>query len=192
MERYDELIPHSSKTPLADGEVDADQIRAPLQEQSNNLTGYKKLLSLEERGIYCKSTQNPDRPSSTTFSIESLPIPTLPALNDVNLLKFIEPLLDIDGVEKTVFDFQPFIDLVATRGFEFSKLGEGAYGDVYRAVSLNGVHTRIFKVMPLRTKKGKFSRNMKFTSIEQASSEIEILLRMQEIHGFVDVQKCYV
>lgn len=93
---------------------------------------------------------------------------------------YLDPLLRCRGVSKIVESFQHWMDERASF-LALKKIGEGSFGEVYRA---EGVQTVILKLMPLNAKKGKGSRS--FTSIESARNEVRLLSRMSKVPGFVE------
>lgn len=79
-------------------------------------------------------------------------------------------------------DFQEWTDERA-RGLKLRKVGEGSYGEVYRATAPSG-ESVIFKLVPLRARKGRGSRV--HTSIKDAVNEVKLLERMSEVPGLVE------
>lgn len=83
-------------------------------------------------------------------------------------------------VEERVCNFQAFANLV---GLAWEKIGDGAYGDVFRLTV--GSDVRIVKCIPLRPQRGPGSKS-KFTPVKEAADEVAIAIRMQPIEGFVE------
>ena len=79
-------------------------------------------------------------------------------------------------------DFQGWTD-ERTKGLKLRKVGEGSYGEVYRATAPSG-ESVIFKLVPLRARKGRGSRV--HTPIEDAVNEVKLLERMSEVPGLVE------
>ena len=67
--------------------------------------------------------------------------------------------------------------------FTIQKVGEGSYGEVYRA-SDSTDQTAIFKLIPLRPMKGPGSRSR--TPIKDAVNEVKLLEKMSQVPGFVE------
>lgn len=65
----------------------------------------------------------------------------------------------------------------------FSKIGEGSYGQVFRATDAGG-ETVIIKLMPLNSQKNKDSTC--FTTIDSAATEVQLLEKMQKVPGYVE------
>lgn len=119
-----------------------------------------------------KSPKPPEAPAA--------PPTPLPSLVDEAILKYLQPLLNLNYVERQVSDFQAFANLV---GLDWEKIGDGSYGDVFRLTV--GSNVRIIKCIPLRPQRGTGSKS-KFTPVKEAADEIAIATRMQPIEGFVD------
>ena len=79
-------------------------------------------------------------------------------------------------------DFQKWTDERA-KGLKLRKVGEGSYGEVYRATAPSG-ESVIFKLVPLRARKGQGSRM--YTPIKDAVNEVKLLERMSEVPGLVE------
>ncbi|MCJ1413562.1 hypothetical protein MMC19_007683 [Ptychographa xylographoides] len=100
---------------------------------------------------------------------------------DPDTLAYISPLLQCKNVSQCVENFQAWTNARESI-LEIQKIGEGSFGEVYRA---NGVgETVIMKLVPLNARKGRGSRT--FTSIESAGNEIQLLEKMQTVPGFVE------
>ncbi|MCJ1295711.1 hypothetical protein MMC34_007275 [Xylographa carneopallida] len=104
-----------------------------------------------------------------------------PAPLDIETAAYVSPLLACRNVSGTVENFQAWTD-VRMPSLKMQKIGEGSFGEVYRAAS--GGETVIIKIIPLNARKGRGSRT--FTSIEAAANEIQLLEKMQRIPGFVE------
>ena len=102
-----------------------------------------------------------------------------PAKIDAKALAYVSPLLGCKNVGDCVEDFQGWMDERST--LQLQKIGEGSFGEVYRAT---GIETVILKLIPLNPQKGRGSKS--YTSVEGAASELQLLERMQKIPGFVE------
>lgn len=102
-----------------------------------------------------------------------------PAKVDFDITEYVRPLLTFcSGIE----DFQGWMD-ERTKLLCIVKVGEGSYGEVYRATNDEG-ESAIFKLLPLRARKGVGSRI--YTRIEDAANEVQVLQKMSEVPGFVE------
>ncbi|MCJ1438421.1 hypothetical protein MMC27_007809 [Xylographa pallens] len=104
-----------------------------------------------------------------------------PALLDAGAASYVSPLLACKNVSGRVENFQAWTD-ERMPSLKMQKIGEGSFGEVYRATS--GGETVIMKIIPLNARKGRGSRT--FTSIEAAANEVQLLEKMQRIPGFVE------
>ena len=95
-------------------------------------------------------------------------------------MQYLKPLTALNVVEDIVVEFQAWANRIS---LDWTKIGEGAYGDVYRLTI--GADKRIVKCIPLRPQRGPGSRS-KHTSVKDAADEIGIAGRMQPIEGFVE------
>ena len=100
---------------------------------------------------------------------------------DVDTVSYIAPLLACKNVSPLVENFQAWTTERMSL-LSMQKIGEGSFGEVYRATS--NTETVIMKVVPLNARKGPGSR--KYTSIQSAANEIQLLEKMQKIPGFVE------
>ena len=100
---------------------------------------------------------------------------------DADTFSYVSPLLGCKNVSGNIENFQAWTEERMSL-LEMQKVGEGSFGEVYRATS-NG-ETVIMKIIPLNARKGRGSRT--FTSIEAAANEVQLLEKMQKIPGFVE------
>lgn len=105
-----------------------------------------------------------------------------PAPLDANTKSYLMPLLGCKTVGQMVEIFQAWLD-DRISFLDVRKIGEGSFGEVYRATS-NDNDTVVMKIIPLNARKGRGSRS--FTSIEAASNELQLLEKMQKVPGFVE------
>ncbi|MCJ1315029.1 hypothetical protein MMC15_000343 [Xylographa vitiligo] len=104
-----------------------------------------------------------------------------PAFLDTETACYVSPLLACKNVSGRVENFQAWTN-ERMSFLKMQKIGEGSFGEVYRATS--GGETVIMKIIPLNARKGRGSRT--FTSIEAAANEVQLLEKMQRIPGFVE------
>ena len=110
-----------------------------------------------------------------------------PATLDRATEAYLIPLTASENVDATVEDFQAWTD-ERSPPLRIEKQGEGSFGEVYRVI--DGDQSVILKIIPLRARTGQGSR--KYTTISDASSEIQVLARMSEVPGFVDFRSAHV
>ena len=102
-----------------------------------------------------------------------------PASVDRVTASYVEPLTVLyPGIES----FQGWLDERMT-ALTIEKIGEGSYGEVYRA-SDSSDQTVIFKLIPLRPQKGPGSCTR--TPIKEAVNEVKLLEKMSQVPGFVE------
>ena len=120
--------------------------------------------------------------SSTSTSQPPLPTadPNLKVISPT-IKSYLNPILRCKNVTQDVSEFSSW--MVSRTHLALEKIGEGSFGEVFRALSPNG-ETVILKLMPLNAMKGRGSKS--FTSINNAANEIRLLKRMQRIPGFVE------
>lgn len=94
---------------------------------------------------------------------------------------YLDPILSCKNVSATISNFSSWMD--ERRQLILEKVGEGSFGEVFRATSPDG-RAVILKLMPLNAQKGRGSKS--FTSIASAANEIRLLERMQRVPGFVE------
>ena len=112
---------------------------------------------------------------------EARPISPCPADISSEVLNYLSPILNCKNVSQIVSDFSLWLSYRSHLTLE--KIGEGSFGEVFRASSTGGT-TVLLKLMPLNAAKRKGSRS--FTSITSAANEIRLLERMQRVPGFVE------
>lgn len=95
------------------------------------------------------------------------------------LLTHLAPLLACKSVSPTPTAFPTWTSL--RHSLHFHKIGEGSFGEVYRARA--GAASCVLKLIPLNAATGPGSRA--FTSVAAAASEVRLLERMQRVPGFV-------
>lgn len=95
------------------------------------------------------------------------------------LLTHLAPLLACKTVSPTPTAFPTWTSL--RHSLHFHKIGEGSFGEVYRAHK--GRSSCVLKLVPLNAATGPGSRA--FTSVAAAVSEVRLLERMQRMPGFV-------
>ena len=100
---------------------------------------------------------------------------------DAETALYVSPLLACKAVSGRVESFKAWTD-ERMPVLEIRKIGEGSFGEVYRATSSG--KTAIIKIMPLNAKRGRGSRS--YTSIEAAATELQVLEKMQKVPGFVE------
>ena len=124
------------------------------------------------------------RPASSAFSTRKLPrlLRQRSITLDNKTESYISPITACKNVSKVVESFSGWVEerlaLLA-----FIKIGEGSYGQVFRATDASG-ETVIIKLMPLNAQKG--NRWQSFTSIDSAATEIQLLEKMQQVPGYVE------
>ncbi len=142
-------------------------------------------LSLERLDIEDKPDHVESKPYRTARAKRPLKalqqVWTHPAQIDEETSNYVTPLLKCKNVGRCVEDFQSWMNHRSTI-LTIVKIGEGSFGEVYRATSSSG--SVILKLMPLNAKKGRGSKS--YTSIESASTEIQLLEKMQKVQGFVE------
>ena len=141
---------------------------SPLTEPSSALPQSKKLGSPKSLKPY------PSTHPSLNVRFKSHPATVNKATaNYVEALTALHP-----GIES----FQGWLD-DRTKVLTINKVGEGSYGEVYRARDSSN-QTVIFKLIPLRLMKGPGSRSR--TSIKDAVNEVKLLEKMSQVPGFVE------
>ena len=139
---------------------------------------------LQQKLLIADSGQEETKPSSSLKTSGSNLIPafqTCSATLDVATVSYIAPLLACKNVSPLVENFQAWTTERMSL-LSMHKIGEGSFGEVYRATSNS--ETVIMKVIPLNARKGPGSKM--YTSIESAANEIQLLEKMQKIPGFVE------
>ena len=114
----------------------------------------------------------------------------------------VRPILDVENeithltsllcVEPEIKGIHEFCETLETY-FRITKVAQGSYASVLRMemITSSSLYT-IWKLLPLRPRRGKGSRARDQTRIEDAASEVKALARMQQIHGFVDLRSAQV
>lgn len=154
------------------GEIDA-LARQPLIERSSNIN---------EATRKRKSRKRTAPPKATEAALPSLPglkFARHPAGIDAEAAAYTSSLTALVG---PIEDFQQWTDERAKR-LKLRKVGEGSYGEVYRATAPSG-ESVIFKLVPLRARKGPGSKS--HTAINDAVNEVRLLERMCEVPGLVE------
>ncbi|MCJ1358267.1 MAG: hypothetical protein MMC33_008266 [Icmadophila ericetorum] len=98
---------------------------------------------------------------------------------DGDTTEYVKPLATFCS---DIEDFQGWAD-ERIKLLGMIKIGEGSYGEVYRATNKEG-ESAIFKLLPLRARKGVGSKI--YTRIEDAANEVQLLQKMSEVPGFVE------
>ena len=104
----------------------------------------------------------------------------------------ITSLTSLQCVNAEIKDFHQFWQFIETY-FVVKKVAQGSYASVLRMamITSSALYT-VWKVMPLKPKKGRGSRRPDQTLIEDAAAEVKALACMQEIDGFVDFRSAQV
>ena len=130
-------------------------------------------------------------PSPITSPARAQPISLEPLV-----AAYLDPLLTLKYVQPHVEPFSSWLD-TRCRGLSLAKIGEGSFGEVYRAGHASSSlattataptdpsfpSTAILKLVPLNAPKGPNSKC--FTSVSAAAAEVRLLQRMQRVPGFV-------
>jgi serine/threonine-protein kinase haspin len=119
--------------------------------------------------------------SHSTPQAPARPISPCPANIPASILAYLSPILNCKNVSPIVSDFPVWMSYRTHLTLE--KVGEGSYGEVFRATSPDN-KTVILKLMPLNAMKGKGAKS--FTNVSSAANEIRLLERMQRVPGFVE------
>ena len=123
---------------------------------------------------------------------DEIPLNQLAARPVFNQNNEITALTSLECVDPEVRDFHQYWQFIITH-FNVSKVAQGSYASVLRMAltSSSAVYT-VWKLMPLKPKKGKGARRIDQTLIEDAAAEVKALACMQEIHGFVEFRSAQV
>ena len=151
----------------------------PTREDTDDLA-----LLLQQKLLIAGSGQEKTKDLGSSKVSPSTLIPTFQqcsATLDVETASYIAPLLACKNVSPLVENFQAWTTERMSL-LSMHKIGEGSFGEVYRATSNS--ETVIMKVIPLNARKGPGSRM--YTSVESAANEIQLLEKMQKIPGFVE------
>lgn len=74
-----------------------------------------------------------------------------------------------------------------------NKIAEGSYGSVFRLSDKGGLEAAtIGKLMPLKPRSGRGSKNAGYTQVADAASEIKLLETMSHVPGFVEFRNAEV
>ena len=118
------------------------------------------------------------------------PVRSQPVALDAATATYLNPLLSLKHVQPHVEAFAPWL-AARCAGLALAKIGEGSFGEVYRAAHpsdtpISGAtssSTAILKLVPLNAPRGPNSRC--FTAVAAAAAEVHLLQRMQRVPGFV-------
>jgi hypothetical protein len=178
----------------------------------NTMSGFEKSfqqLAISEQTLECpdalptatgRSTglgQRPDRSALLPKAQSGTPtanpqIRTHPAVLTPAALSYLSPLLALKAVSPTIETFGAWLS-ERTPHLAISKIGEGSFGEVYRATTTtspshpSGPKTPtsvILKLIPLAPATGPGSKS--FTPISAAATEVQLLQHMQRVPGFVE------
>ena len=101
-------------------------------------------------------------------------------------------LTSLSCVNAEVKNFHQFWQFIDT-WFTVKKVAQGSYASVLRMTMTTSVALyTVWKVMPIKPKKGRGSRRPNQTLIEDAAAEVKALACMQEVDGFVDFRSAQV
>ena len=104
---------------------------------------------------------------------------------------YLWPLLSVKHVQPHVEAFAPWL-AARCAGISLTKIGEGSFGEVYRASippqapapgGVSPPDTAILKLVPLNAPRGPNSKC--FTAVAAAAAEVRMLQRVQRVPGFV-------
>ncbi|KAI4145415.1 MAG: hypothetical protein LQ340_006295, partial [Diploschistes diacapsis] len=149
------------------------------------------LESLHLDGDPLQSTSN--RPSCSTRPSPA-PVPKIPpcaATISPLTRSYLQPLLSLKSISPTVEDFSLWLS--SRSHLSLTKIGEGSFGEVYRATSTTAstsphssatTSSVILKLLPLCPPRGPGCRS--YTSIPSAAREIRLLSLLQRVPGFVE------
>lgn len=143
-----------------------------------------------------KAEEKPSKPPRSTKKRLSLqPEEELSASTvsvDEATAKYIEPLLGLRDVNPGIKVFASWAKLW-TAHCNISKIAQGSYGAVFR-LSLRGDEGKytIGKIIPLRPRTGLGSRTCDYASISDASNEVSMLIRLNDIPGYVEFRSAEV
>ena len=165
----EQLIEHTAELSICTSDVRTRSTRSVCEYREPLPTSHKPSRSIRSHDAAISS------PFARTPQIQQRP-----ANVSKDTLDYLTPLLSTN-ISQCVEDFQGWADERAAI-LRISKVGEGSFGEVYRAQGSK--EAVILKLMPLNAQKGKGSRS--YTSIESASNEISLLKRMQRVPGFVE------
>ena len=123
------------------------------------------------------------------------PISLHPASVSPAILAHIQPLLDLKFLSPVIEDFPGWLS--ARSHLSLAKIGEGSFGEVFRATSRPASSssfagrsapsesgTAILKLLPLAPARGPGSRS--YTSVSSAARELRLLSLLQRVPGFVE------
>lgn len=103
-----------------------------------------------------------------------------------DLAVYLEPLIKLEGVASKIKSIKTWHD-EWTLHCNITKIAEGSFGSVFRMSDKEDLQeATIGKLIPLRPKTGKGSRNTGFTYPTDAVNEIRLLETMSQVPGFVE------
>ncbi|KAL9033116.1 MAG: hypothetical protein Q9214_007661, partial [Letrouitia sp. 1 TL-2023] len=166
--------------------------RQPLRPLSKNVTA---LCSAPTGTTACiekivKARERPSKaPRSTKKRLSFRPEEELSASTvsvEEATEKYLQPLLGLKDVHPGIKDFSSWAKLWSAH-CNITKIAQGSYGAVFRlALRDDGGKYTIGKIIPLRPRAGFGSRTCDYASISDASNEVSMLVRLNDIPGYVE------
>ena len=112
-------------------------------------------------------------------------------LND-ETVAYLTALTAMEGVSSEIKSTDQWYDTWSLH-CNVNKIAEGSYGSVFRLSDKGGLEAAtIGKLMPLKPRSGKGSKNVGNTLVADAASEIKLLETMSHVPGFVEFRNAEV
>jgi len=176
--------------------------------EEDGLTAALKQLAVAERETDPSSKTAKKARSSKARETTACRHPDEALSLSIETATYIAPLLSCKSVSQSVSSFSSWLSARTTH-LSFTKIGEGSYGQVFRATSLHPSQSKrnastlispptrsenspstpdtvIIKLIPLNAANPRAARYQSFTSIPSAATEVQLLSKMQAVPGFVE------
>ncbi|KAI5290866.1 hypothetical protein KEM54_000219 [Ascosphaera aggregata] len=182
----------------------------PSMETASNLTSVATTL-VDVDAERWSSALNKQAAESLVQSIAS-PCRLSGIIQDPELTSYVSPILSQASsplASAGIQSFQSWSERSSSRYFTVAKIAEGSYGEVYqlklrkdvlkaeatklskaKIAKIRTYKNVIFKIVPLRAKKGAGSR--KFTSVKDLTSELKLMKVLDRIPGFARFREVHV
>ncbi|KAL9612772.1 MAG: hypothetical protein Q9167_002657 [Letrouitia subvulpina] len=172
--------------------------RQPLKPLSENVAALCPVPTATTASVEktVKAQEEPSKtPRSTKKRLSLRPEGELSANTvsvDETTAKYLQPLLGLTDVNPGIKDFASWAKLWSAY-CNISKIAQGSYGAVFR-LALRGDEGKytIGKIIPLRPRAGFGSRTSDYASISDASNEVSMLIRLNDIPGYVEFRSAEV
>ncbi|KAL8745415.1 MAG: hypothetical protein Q9190_002441 [Brigantiaea leucoxantha] len=113
--------------------------------------------------------------------------PSIQTINvETAVENYLQPLLGLSDVNPGIRDIESWASMWSTH-CNIVKIAQGSYGGVFKlAIRGSEEQYTIGKMIPLRAKSGFGSRTSDFASISDAANEVSMLVRLNDIPGYVE------